>query len=182
MNPKDIVSIITSLDGNYNKTEVIRTISQLLEHEGFTVVETNTDKPWGAYLRLQDSDAPRFIESFFPTVSLEEAQMGDPTASLSPKILFVDPELRLSWQRHARRAECWTFLTDGYYHRSLTDEEGEKLDARSGDCVQFEAEERHRLIGGDVAPTVVAEIWQHTDKTHLSDEDDIVRIQDDFSR
>lgn len=182
MNPQDIVSIITSLGDTYNKAEVIQSISQLLEREGFTIVETNTDKPWGAYLRLRDSDAPRFIEKFFPTVSLEEAQMGDPTASLSPKILFVDPELRLSWQRHARRAECWTFLTDGYYHRSPTDEEGERLAARAGDCIQFNAEERHRLIGGDTTPTVVAEIWQHTDKAHLSDEDDIVRIQDDFSR
>jgi mannose-6-phosphate isomerase len=29
---------------------------------------------------------------------------------------------------------------------------------------------------------VVAEIWQHTDVTNLSDESDIVRLQDDFGR
>jgi hypothetical protein len=29
---------------------------------------------------------------------------------------------------------------------------------------------------------MVAEIWQHTDPNHPSDEDDIVRLQDDFGR
>ena len=29
---------------------------------------------------------------------------------------------------------------------------------------------------------VVAEIWQHTDPEHPSDEDDIIRLQDDFGR
>jgi len=27
-----------------------------------------------------------------------------------------------------------------------------------------------------------AEIWQHTDKNNPSDEDDIIRVQDDFGR
>ena len=41
--------------------------------------------------------------------------------------------------------------------------------------------ERHRLVGlSDYA--VIAEIWQHTDATNPSDEDDIVRLQDDFGR
>jgi hypothetical protein len=29
---------------------------------------------------------------------------------------------------------------------------------------------------------IVAEIWQHTDESNPSDEDDIVRLQDDYSR
>jgi len=41
--------------------------------------------------------------------------------------------------------------------------------------------ERHRLIGlNDFG--VVAEIWQHTDVNNPSDENDIVRIQDDYGR
>lgn len=182
MNSQDIISITQNIGTSYNKVEVIGLISQALERAGFTVVETNTDKPWGGYLRLKDGDAPEFIKSFFPNISLEEAQKGDPSASLSPKILFVDPKLRLSWQWHRRRSECWIFLTNGYFCRSLTDEQTDRQAARSGDCIEFYAEERHRLIGGDSSPTVVAEIWQHTDKSHLSDEDDIIRVQDDFSR
>jgi hypothetical protein len=41
--------------------------------------------------------------------------------------------------------------------------------------------ERHRLVGLDVQG-VIAEIWQHTDANHPSDEDDIIRVQDDFGR
>jgi mannose-6-phosphate isomerase len=41
--------------------------------------------------------------------------------------------------------------------------------------------ERHRLIGLD-SWRIVAEIWQHTDLENPSDEDDIVRLQDDFGR
>ena len=40
--------------------------------------------------------------------------------------------------------------------------------------------ERHRLIGLEDYG-FVAEIWQHTDSIP-SDEEDIVRVQDDFSR
>ena len=41
--------------------------------------------------------------------------------------------------------------------------------------------ERHRIIGTSEY-AVVAEIWIHTDKDNPSDENDIVRIQDDFDR
>ena len=49
-----------------------------------------------------------------------------------------------------------------------------------GDQVKLQQGERHRLIGlKDYG--IVAEIWQHTDSVP-SDEDDIVRVQDDFKR
>ena len=50
-----------------------------------------------------------------------------------------------------------------------------------GDTITLQQGERHRLIGLDEF-AVIAEIWQHTDANHLSDEDDIVRVQDDFGR
>ena len=50
-----------------------------------------------------------------------------------------------------------------------------------GDQIILKQGERHRLIGlNDYG--VVAEIWQHTDKKNPSDEEDIVRVQDDFGR
>ena len=42
-------------------------------------------------------------------------------------------------------------------------------------------EDCSRLIGLDEF-AVIAEIWQHTDASHPSDEYDIVRVQDDFGR
>jgi len=52
---------------------------------------------------------------------------------------------------------------------------------KEGDQIVLEQGERHRLIGLDDY-CVVAEIWQHTDANHPSDEDDIIRVQDDFGR
>ena len=74
------------------------------------------------------------------------------------------------------------FLTDGALYKSDADDnQGDLITMHAGDFVQLQAGERHRLVGGDTL-TVVAEIWQHTDANSLSDEDDIVRIEDDFKR
>jgi hypothetical protein len=50
-----------------------------------------------------------------------------------------------------------------------------------GDQIILQQGERHRLIGLDDY-SIVAEIWQHTDNNNLSDEEDIIRVQDDFGR
>lgn len=65
--------------------------------------------------------------------------------------------------------------------RSNTDEEGELKEYHPKDQVKLQQGERHRLIGLD-GWGIVAEIWQHTDASNPSDEDDIVRVQDDFGR
>ena len=52
---------------------------------------------------------------------------------------------------------------------------------KSGDTITFDIQERHRLIGLKNIG-IVAEIWQHTDANYPSDEDDIIRVQDDFGR
>ena len=47
--------------------------------------------------------------------------------------------------------------------------------------IELQKEERHRLIGlSDFG--IVAEIWIHTDPANPSDENDIVRLQDDYAR
>jgi mannose-6-phosphate isomerase len=58
--------------------------------------------------------------------------------------------------------------------------EGKLVRFKEGDQVRLAQGERHRLIGLEDYG-IVAEIWQHTD-TVPSNEDDIVRVQDDFSR
>ena len=47
------------------------------------------------------------------------------------------------------------------------------------DVVQLKQGERHRLIGLD-GWGIVAEIWRNTDIKNPSDENDIVRLKDDF--
>ena len=62
-----------------------------------------------------------------------------------------------------------------------TDDEGEVKAYEPGALIVLKQGERHRLVGlNDWG--VIAEIWQHTHESHPSDEDDIVRVQDDFGR
>jgi hypothetical protein len=65
--------------------------------------------------------------------------------------------------------------------RSNSDIENEMEVYTKGDQIILQQVERHRLIGLDDY-CVVAEIWQYTDANHPSDEDDIIRVQDDFGR
>lgn len=144
--------------------------------------DVDLNKPWGFYIRFDGQGADDFVRHFFPGLSPEEARLGNPELSLSPKFLLVAPGEILSWQYHGRRAERWAYLTDGAYHRSLDDEQGEPRYAKAGDVVQFAQGERHRLSGLQDAYVLVAEIWQHTEPDAPSDEADIVRLADKYKR
>lgn len=175
---------ITAIDmhGDIDKRVIVSEITRNIEDEGYTVVELNQDKPWGAYIRIDGSQADRFVEEFFSGLTPIEARLGVEAAELSPKILIVAPGQRLSWQYHDRRAERWAFLTKGGYNKSNDDDEGDVNAATSGDIVQFSKGERHRLVGLSDQYVLVAEIWQHTDSENMSNEDDIVRLADDYKR
>ncbi|MFV5689514.1 cupin domain-containing protein [Flavobacterium sp. ZT3R25] len=104
------------------------------------------------------------------------------TTKLSPKILVVAPHKRLSWQFHHRRVEIWKILSGVVgVKTSFTDEEGALQKLAPDSFIQLDKGDRHRLIGLD-SWGIVAEIWQHTDSENPSDEEDIVRLQDDFGR
>jgi mannose-6-phosphate isomerase len=160
----------------------VKRVQTLAEEAGYTIVELNADKPWGAYLRIDSSQADNFVTEFFPDLSPREARLGINDAELSPKFLIVKPGERLSWQFHHRRAERWRFLTTGAYRKSMTDDESERIEALADEVVQFQTGERHRLEGVPEQLVFVAEIWQHSDADQPSDEDDIVRLADDYSR
>lgn len=64
---------------------------------------------------------------------------------------------------------------------SFTDEEKDTITLLPEQEIRLAQGQRHRLKGlTDWG--VVAEFWQHTDVKHPSDENDIVRVQDDFGR
>lgn len=164
------------------KHQHIAEILELARMKGYTDVEVNIDKPWGAYIRFDDTDAVQFIDEFFPDMTIEEAHLGIHDAPLSPKILLVMPGQRLSLQTHERRAERWKFLTKGSYHHSDTTDDVKHHRAAVGDVVQFQAGDLHRLCGVEDDIVLVAEIWQHTDAGNISNEDDIFRLEDDYLR
>lgn len=53
--------------------------------------------------------------------------------------------------------------------------------ANKNDIITIEVNEGHILVGLD-NHAIVAEIWMHTDSNNLSDDEDSVRVQDDFRR
>jgi mannose-6-phosphate isomerase-like protein (cupin superfamily) len=164
---------------NLNKTAIFEEVSAALKKENFTVIKRDETRPWGGFFVIDESQATAFAVKFFPHLEMSQIQI---TNKLSPKILIVAPNKRLSWQFHFRRAEIWKVLAGPVgVKTSATDGEGEMQKLITGNFIQLDKGERHRLIGLE-SWGIVAEIWQHTDPKHPSDEDDIVRLQDDFGR
>ena len=136
-------------------------------------------RPWGGFLVIEEEDAEKFITQFFSHLTKDELSIS---GKLSPKILLVEPGKKLSWQYHHRRAEIWKLISGrAGVIKSDDDKENEVIILEPGDLVELKQGERHRLIGLDKWG-IVAEIWRHTDIKNPSDEDDIVRLQDDFGR
>jgi mannose-6-phosphate isomerase len=158
---------------------LISTIENELSEYQISIASTDFTRPWGGFFVLNEADADKFIAAYFPTYKKEELMLGN---KLSPKILVVGPQQRLSWQYHHRRAEIWRVVQGEIgVVMSETDEQTELNHFEPGDVIVLNKGQRHRLVGlNDWG--IVAEIWQHTEPNHPSDEDDIVRLQDDFGR
>ena len=168
-----------TLSNNLEKKAVFEQISEALKKENFTLIKQDETRPWGGFFVIDESQSAAFAAKFFPQLEMSQIQI---TNKLSPKILVVAPNKRLSWQFHFRRAEIWKILSGVVGVKiSDTDQEGEMQQLSPGTFIQMDKGERHRLIGLD-SWGIVAEIWQHTDPENPSDEDDIVRLQDDFGR
>jgi len=153
--------------------------ADLLASLNLKIVAEDKSRPWGGFFVIDESQAAQFAKEFFPEEDFEQLKISD---KLSPKLLMVAPHKRLSWQYHHRRAEIWRCI-DGEVAvaTSDSDKEEERHTLKVGDKIKLRQGKRHRLIGLD-GWGVVAEIWQHTDADNPSDEDDIVRLQDDFGR
>jgi mannose-6-phosphate isomerase len=154
-------------------------IEETIKSFGFTIESKDFDRPWGGFLVIDENQAQEFSNKFFEGLDVNTLKIG---GKLSPKILIVKPNARLSWQYHNRRAEIWqVYKGSAGIIRSDTDIENEMEVYNEGDQIILQQGERHRLIGlNDYC--VVAEIWQHTDGDYPSDEEDIIRVQDDFGR
>ena len=155
-----------------------KTVQEEIESYGFTVADKDFTRPWGGFFVINEEEAQAFANKFFDGIDVETLRIE---GKLSPKILIINPEARLSWQYHHRRAEIWqVFRGTVRIIRSNDDTEGDLFEFEEGNQVKLAQGERHRLIGlSDYG--IVAEIWQHTSDIP-SDEFDIVRVQDDFDR
>ena len=158
---------------------IFETTQQELDKAGFQIERKDFDRPWGGFFVIDEKQAADFAARYFPGINNADLIGG---RKVSPKILLVAPHKRLSWQYHHRRSEVWR-VVEGKVGvvRSDTDNPGDLEEYQQGDLITLAKGERHRLVGLDTWGKV-AEIWQHTDPDHPSDEEDIVRLQDDFGR
>ncbi len=158
---------------------IFNEVENKLKEEGLTIVSRDTSRPWGGFFVIDDNQAEKFIQIYFPDHSVDNVSI---TSKISPKILMVAPQKRLSWQYHHRRAELWRVVEGPIgVAKSDNDEQNDPETYNAGDTIVLQKGERHRLIGLEKYG-VVAEIWQHTDASNPSDEEDIIRLQDDFGR
>ena len=154
-------------------------VQRELEDQHFRVVDKDHNRPWGGFFVIAEEQAQRFADVYFDGLDVSSLKIS---GKLSPKILIVAPIKRLSWQYHHRRAEIWRVIKgQAGVVRSNTDSENQLELFNVGATVTLRQGERHRLVGLE-DHAVVAEIWQHTDVDNPSDEEDIVRLQDDFGR
>ena len=118
------------------------------------MTENNTDKfdrrPWGTYTVLDEGDG------------------------FKVKRIEVLPGKRLSYQKHAQRAEHW-FVVQGTANVTLDDRE---IIVNTGRSIDIAIGSAHRVENPGDELLVFVEVQQG----NYLGEDDIVRLQDDFGR
>lgn len=161
------------------KEKVFEQVTAYLQNKNLQVSKMDNSRPWGGFFVIDEDEAEKFIKIYFPHLTKATLSIS---GKLSPKILVVAPAKRLSWQYHHRRAEIWKLIGGtAAVVTSDTDEEKETRNLQIDDVIQLKQGERHRLVGLN-GWGILAEIWRHTDAENPSNEDDIVRVQDDFGR
>ena len=111
----------------------------------------HSERPWGNYTVLDD-DVPDH----------------------KVKRLVVHPGKRLSYQRHAKRAEHW-FIVAGTATVTL---DGRTITVQAGESIDIPREGAHRVANEGDTDVVLIEVQRGT----YFGEDDIVRLDDDYGR
>ena len=115
------------------------------------MTSNHDERPWGSFLVLDE--APDF----------------------KVKRITVTPGKRLSYQRHARRAEHW-LVVHGAGRVTL---EGEEFDVLPGTAVDVPVGAAHRIANTGTTQSLTFIEVQRGD---YFGEDDIVRLNDDYGR
>ena len=79
-------------------------ISEKLKSQNLTIVKKDLNRPWGGFYVIDEIDSQDFANIYFNGLNTEELKVS---GKLSPKILIIAPNRRLSWQYHHRRSEIW---------------------------------------------------------------------------
>jgi mannose-6-phosphate isomerase len=125
-------------------------VDVLADKQASRDVRERDERPWGRYIVLDEDQ------------------------SFKAKRIEVFPGKRLSYQRHARRAEHW-FVTRGTAKVTLNDRE---ILVKTGESIDIAVGDKHRVENPGSELLVFIEV-QTGD---YFGEDDIERLEDDFGR
>ena len=114
------------------------------------MTEMHEDRPWGSFTVLSDARDSKV------------------------KRIVVAPGQRLSYQRHALRAEHW-FVLSG---RAVVTLDGVDREVGAGQAVDVPLGTAHRIANPGDEPVVFIEVQTGT----YFGEDDIERLEDDYGR
>ena len=110
------------MNSMHTKGTVFAEIKTELLEQGFTIVQEDTERPWGGFFVIDEAQAQAFANTYFDGLDVNDLKIS---GKLSPKILLVAPGTRLSWQYHHRRAEIWRLIKGtAVLCTSFTDVEG----------------------------------------------------------
>ena len=144
--------------------------------KNYNISGEDLKRPWGGFYYIDDKDLEKFMEEYFSEIKMDNEGI------CNGKILLISPGKRLSWQYHHRRKEIWSVLLGPVgIVTSDNDEEKDMVILDTGNIINIDRKERHRLVGLNNY-AIIAELWCHTDVNHPSDEADIIRLQDDYKR
>ena len=111
---------------------------------------TQYERPWGSYQILEDQEPPVCV-----------------------KIVTVDPESRLSLQKHALRSERWFPIDAGL----IVEVDGQTMSLMVGESIFVAAGMVHRISNLTDRPIRLVELMYG-----VYDEQDIERLEDDYDR
>ena len=80
----------------------------ILKSQKLNIIDKDTDRPWGGFFVISENNAQDFSNIYFNGLNTEELKVS---GKLSPKILIIAPNKRLSWQYHHRRSEIWKVVS-----------------------------------------------------------------------
>ena len=124
-----------------------KVIENQINSLGFEIIYKDFEKPWGGYLVIDESQAQDFANKFFDGLNVDSLKIG---GKLSPKILIVNPNSKLSWQYHHRRAEIWRVYKGSVgVSKSMNDNEQPMVILNEKDHIELKQGERQRLNGID---------------------------------
>lgn len=163
------------------KAEALEQVNRYIKLLGLEITSADNNRPWGGFYVISPDTHSKFLDIFFPLLKDELAKSELP---ISAKVLVIEPKGMTSDQYHRRRKEVWRVWSGPVevYLNHADPRYITNMQLADNQRMSIELEERHRIIGHSGYWGVLAETWIHTNPDHLSDEEDIVRVEDDYGR